>query len=131
MTGQNRLLADPVVDAGNAPYFAAAGEGRLLLRKCGDCGRLHHYPRAICPFCMSLALEWTQAAGTGTVYAYTVTRRGGPFVYVLAYVTLDEGLSMLSNIVRSDPDDVAVGRRVRMTSMASESGVHAPVFELV
>ena len=43
----------PEVDAFTRPYWDAAAEGRLLLRRCGACGRAHHYPREFCPHCWS------------------------------------------------------------------------------
>ncbi len=34
----------PEADAFTRAYWDAAAEGRLLIRRCGDCGRAHHYP---------------------------------------------------------------------------------------
>ena len=58
-------------------------------------------------------------AGTGEVYSFTITRSGGGrrwrehLPYVVAYVTLDEGPTMLTNIVGCDPESVEIGMRVR------------------
>ena len=35
--------------------------------KCRACGKVHWYPRAICPFCQSSEIEWSQASGNGTI----------------------------------------------------------------
>ena len=50
---QERKYRDPSLNPGDAPYFEAAGQGKLMLKKCKDCGKVHHYPRAICPHCRS------------------------------------------------------------------------------
>ena len=82
---------------------------------------------------MARALSWEQATGTGTVYSFTVTRRGqgqwrdaGP--YVLAYVELDEGPRMLTNIVECDVDDVHVGQRVSVVFSDTGEGSALPRF---
>ena len=40
------------------PFWDAAKQGRLLLRRCMACGEVHFYPRTICPFCFSDDTEW-------------------------------------------------------------------------
>ena len=125
---QDRKIADPVPMIGDRPYFDAAAEGRLLIKKCADCGELHFYPRALCPFCMSEKTEWVQAKGTGTVYTYSVTRRGPPVPYAIAYVTLDEGPTMLTNIVDCDLDTVRIGQKVKVVFKKSENGTAVPMF---
>jgi uncharacterized OB-fold protein len=125
---KDRQIADPAMNIGDEPYFEAAGQGKLLLKKCGDCGEIHHYPRGICPFCLSDKVSWHEAKGTGTIYTYSVTRRAGPVPYCIAYVTLDEGVSMMTNIVDCDLDTVRIGQRVKVTFKKSQGGVSIPMF---
>ena len=96
------------------PFWAAAAEGRLVLPVCDDCSHHIWYPRAWCPVCGGGSVTWTQMSGRGTVYASTVIRKGmGPWAaaapYVSAYVELDEGPRLLTNIVTDDPTSVAIG----------------------
>jgi uncharacterized OB-fold protein len=122
-----RKIAAPVPDAESKPFWDAAAEGRLLLKRCRACGEPHYYPRAICPFCMSGDTEWIAAAGTGVVYTYSVMRRG-PAQYAIAYVTLDEGVSMMTNIVDCDLDRIRIGMRVRVVFQPSDGGPPVPMF---
>jgi uncharacterized OB-fold protein len=108
-----------------AAYWQAASEGRLLVKRCSACGEHHHYPRDICPFCLSEATEWRQAAGTGTVYTFS-TMGQDEAAYTLAYVTLDEGPTMLTNLV--DGRDWAIGQRVRVVFVPSDGGPAVPMF---
>ena len=48
--------------------------------------------------------------------------------YVLAYVTLDEGPTMMTNIVTPDLDAVRIGQRVRVTFEETNTGFKLPVF---
>ncbi len=110
-------------DTALEPYWAAAKEGRLLLRTCRDCGKTHYYPRPICPFCMSANTDWIEASGAGTVYSWSVERRADP-PYAIAFVTLAEGPTIMTAIVDSDLDAIAVGQPV---TLAFETRDERPV----
>lgn len=106
---------DPGPD--DAPFWAAAAEDRLVLPRCRACGALIWYPRGFCPDCHTSSVEWVDASGRGTVYSFTVNQRGsGAWAnhapYVIAYVQLDEGPRVLTNIVGADPDQVHIGDAV-------------------
>src|SRR5690606_28201531 len=118
--------AAPLLNAELKPSFDAAAEGKLLVRRCRDCGEAHFYPRSICPHCFSERTEWQASAGAGTVYSYSVMRVGGPFV--IAYVTLDEGPTMLTNIVDCDPESVRIGQRVRVVFRPTDGDSVVPMF---
>ena len=125
---KDRKIADPLMNIGDEPYYEAAGQGKLLLKKCAACGEVQFYPRGICPFCFSDKVSWHEAKGTGTIYTYSVTRRGGPVPYCIAYVKLDEGVSMMTNIVDCDLDTIRCDQKVKVTFKKSEGGVSIPMF---
>ena len=125
---QERKIADPTINVGDEPYFEAAAQGKLLVKRCADCGEIHHYPRGFCPFCFSDKVTWLEARGTGKIYSYSVTRRAGPVPYCIAYVALDEGVIMMTNIVDCDLDEVRIGQAVKVTFKKSASGVSVPMF---
>ena len=95
------------------PFFDAAREGRLLLKRCLACKELHYYPRAVCPFCASAHTEWVAAQGAGTLYSYSVMRRAEQ-PYAIAYVTLAEGLTLLTNLIDCDFATLRIGMPVRV-----------------
>ena len=122
-----RRIPKPMVQPDTAAYWQAADEGRLLVKRCTACGEHHHYPRDICPFCLSDATQWRDAAGTGTVYSFS-TMGQGDAAYTLAYVTLDEGATMLTNLVGGDASSWRIGQRVRVTFVPSDGGPAVPMF---
>ena len=124
----DRKLAAPLVEPGTEAFWRAAAEGKLLIKGCRDCGQVHWYPRALCPHCLSDRTEWREATGRGTIYSYSVTRRAGPAPYAIAYVTLDEGVTLLTNIVDCDLDAIRVGDRVAVAFKATENGGAVPMF---
>lgn len=117
----------PVVTEETAPFWEAAAEGRWVLPRCRRCGGWIWYPRRFCPDCASRDVEWVEASGRGTVYTFTRIRRGrGPWAehlpYVVAYVELDEGPRVLTNIVGCDPDDVHIGMPVQVVFEPADDG---------
>src|SRR3546814_11726026 len=48
--------------------------------------------------------------------------------YTLAYVTLAEGPTMMTNIVDADPAALAIGQPVRIVWRAAEDGTPVPCF---
>ena len=125
--GKERSILSPVPFPETMRYWEAAAEGKLLLKKCNACGEFHFYPRGLCPFCFSDKTEWREAAGTGTIYSFSVTRRSDP-PYAIAYVTLAEGPTMLCNIVDCDLDTVRIGQAVKLVFKPSENGQPVPMF---
>jgi uncharacterized OB-fold protein len=111
----------------NAEYWRAAREGRLLIKRCAACGKSHYYPRARCPFCGDARTEWIEASGIGKIYSFTIVRRAAP-PYVPAYVTLAEGVTLLTNIVECAPESVRIEQPVRVVFRPMSDGRHVPMF---
>jgi uncharacterized OB-fold protein len=122
-----RRIAAPRVLPEALPFWEAAQDGRLLVKRCNDCGETHYYPRDICPHCLSANTEWVESAGNGTIYSYC-TMGKDEARYTLAYVTLDEGVTMLTNLVDCDPAALAIGHRVRVAFKPSDGGYPVPMF---
>ncbi len=109
------------------PYWDACNEGRLVLRKCGGCGKVHYYPRGICPFCFSTDGSWVDASGKGKVYSFSVMERANP-PFTMAYVTLDEGVTMMTNIIDCDFSKIKIGQDVKVVFLDSDTGQKVPMF---
>lgn len=127
---QERPLAAPVIDAATEPFWQGTREGRFRLKRCTDCDQVHWYPRSLCPYCMG-ETEWVTASGRGEIYSVTVTRRGSPVPYALAYVRLAEGVTVLTNIVDCDLDTLAIGTPVELTFKDAEEDGRIPMFRPV
>jgi uncharacterized OB-fold protein len=126
----------PIADAESAPFWEATLAGRLLVQRCVACRRVQLYARPHCLACRS-AVEWTDATGLGTVYSYTVIRQNPSrsfrhlLPFVVALVDLDEGPRLMTNIVGCEPEEVAVGARVRVRFETVSERAAVPLFELV
>lgn len=124
---QERALGSVIVDPNTEAFWQGTRCGQLRLRRCSSCHQVHWYPRPVCPFCQGNT-EWVDAQGTGEIYSVSVTRKAGPVPYALAYVRLDEGVSLLTNIVDCDLDTVHIGQRVRVCFKPSDDAQQVAMF---
>ena len=123
----------PIINSETKPFWDATLEGKLLLPKCNACSTVIWYPRAFCPVCSSFDINWIEASGRGKIYTFTINRRGqGPYETVpsvLAYVELDEGPRMLTNIVDCEFENVKVGMPVQVVFQDTGKGAALPRFK--
>jgi len=127
MAQKERELVAPEPNPETQAFWDAAKEGKLLIKHCRACGELHYYPRAICPFCFSDQTEWRESKGRGTIYSYSVMRRA-PVPYAIAYVTLEEGPTMMTNLVDCDFDRLRIGQSVKLVFKPTQGGPPVPMF---
>ena len=121
------FLPNPTLYPDAQPYWDGAREGRLMIKRCLDCGQAHHYPRPHCPFCGSARTEWLSACGDATVYSFSIVR-AAPRPTAVAVVELPEGPRLTTAIVNADVHALAIGEAVQMTTMPGENGLAVPVF---
>ena len=118
------------------PFWDATKNHELKYQKCDDCKGVVFFPRSHCAACGSSKLSWHTSKGEGTVYTYSVVRLNrhpsffdlGP--YAIAYVDLDEGFRIMTNVVGvADPlNDVKIGMRVKVRWEDQEGGLSLPMF---
>ena len=104
------------------PFWEATKQQQLRFQECEECGEVVFYPRAHCTTCLGRSLRWRASRGEGVIYTWSVVRQSyHPFFrsrvpYAVAWIDLDEGPRLLSNVVGvEDPAaDVRVGQRVRV-----------------
>jgi hypothetical protein len=122
MTADTKKYPKPLprIDEESKGFWEACQRHELYVQRCGACGELRHHPRAVCPSCLSDKIDWVRCSGKGMVYAFTVTYQNqaagfrDELPYVLAYVDLEEGVRMLTNVVECDPASVHIGMPVEV-----------------
>lgn len=126
MEGLSEEMAS--AEAPAVTYRRYLENGTLGYQRCADCSAAVFYPRVLCPFCGSGALEWRESAGRGAVYATTAlhSRRRDPRNVVL--VDLDEGFRMMSRVEDVPAEEVEIGARVRFEVRKGENEEPVAVF---
>lgn len=127
-----RLLPRPTPET--AAWWDGCREHRLLLQHCRDCGERQFYPRAVCGSCLGGRLEWIEAGGLATVETFTICRvpvteaYAAQVPYVVAIVRLQEGPTMMTNIVGCAPESVAIGMPVEVVFEDVNDAITLPQF---
>jgi uncharacterized OB-fold protein len=123
----------PLPDADDpevAPFWAATGEGRLLIRLCDECGQHHWPPRIGCPYCGSGEVDWAGAPTRGRIFSWTVVHRSqtqgfeDDVPYAVLLVELDgiENVRMVGNLANADLDAIEAGLEVEAVFAPSPDG---------
>lgn len=124
----------PRVDEESRPFWEACARHELYVQQCRGCGRAFYYPRGFCLHDLAADFDWLRCSGKGTVYTFTVTHQNqsagfrDTLPYVVAYVELEEGVRMLTNIVDCDPEQVRIGMPVEVTFEDLTDEVSVPLF---
>jgi len=117
------------------PFWEATRQKKLLVQYDRKAGRYQFYPRAT-----SVAtgrrrdLEWREVSGKGEIFSFTIARRARPPFegkepFVLAVVTLDEGVNVLANLVHCTLEEIRIGMRVTPFWAPLPDGTHLLMFE--
>ena len=127
---------EPHMDADNAPFLEAWGEGRLCFPYCIDCNRVFYYPRAACPHCWSDDLQWRDMQGRGRIVAFSLVYRPNHESFnpeipiVLAEIALPEGVSLISRVICDDPQTVESGMAVQLIAKPDANRYPLPTFTM-
>jgi uncharacterized OB-fold protein len=93
-------------------FWEGARRHELLLQNCSACGHVWFPPASRCPNCLSTDFAWKPASGRGKVWSWIVMwQRYFPafeseIPYNVAYVQLDEGPKLMTNLVDVDPSAI-------------------------
>ena len=124
----------PFADWETRAYWEGCGRGEIVLQRCAACDTVQHRPRALCATCLSEHIEHFVASGRGQVYTFTVTQQNNArgfreaCPYVLAYVELEEGPRLLTNVVDCDPGSVRIGMPVVADFTPPDNDLAVPRF---
>jgi uncharacterized OB-fold protein len=115
-------------------YWQGCRRHELLIQRCGQCSEFQFYPRIICTNCASENLEWVKASGHGEIVTLTIVRRAvseayaADVPYVVALIKLDEGPTMMSNVVQCDPETLKIGDPVQVLFEDWSEDISIPKF---
>lgn len=122
----------PSPSALTEPFWEAARENILVRPVCDDCERSFFTPQVICPHCLSGRWAYQRSSGRATIYSTTVVHRApSPELeapYELALLDVEEGWSMLANIVNGSSVPTPIGTAVEVTWISADAGFVFPAF---
>ena len=136
-TAADPLPIKPAISEINKPFWEGCRAGKLLAQQCTHCQERRYPAAAICPNCLSAGYEWRELSGRGELFSYIIIHRGyHPYwaqrvPYNVAFIELEEGLRMFSNIVGTPNEALRVGQKVKVAFEQRAEDLVVPVFEIV
>jgi uncharacterized OB-fold protein len=128
----------PQITSEAQPFWDAAAKQQLVMQRCQDCHAYIWTPRPVCFECGSERLEWTQLSGKGEIYSFTVIRQvvgraasqafEKDIPYVIAWIDLEEGPRMISNVIGCPVEDVKIGMKVSVEFEQQSAEIWLPKF---
>ena len=128
----------PQITSEAQPFWDAAAKQQLVMQRCQDCHAYIWTPRPACFECGSERLEWTQLSGKGEIYSFTVIRQvvgraasqafEKDIPYVIAWIDLEEGPRMISNVIGYPVEDVKIGMKVSVEFEQQSPEIWLPKF---
>ena len=126
----------PLITSVDKPFWEAAKRHELLAYRCLNCGA--YYSVVIeCVKCSAPHMEWVKVSGKGKVYTYTVYHQlynpvwKEEIPYNAAWVQMDEGPLILTNIAGIKNEDLRVGLPVEVIYDDVTEEVTLPKFKPV
>ncbi|ARK29961.1 Zn-ribbon domain-containing OB-fold protein [Halalkalibacter krulwichiae] len=129
---QGKITPKPTVET--APYWEACRNHELLIQQCSTCHHFQFYPRLMCTKCTNRKMQWKRATGHGTVKSFTIVHRAISKVYqmeapyVVALIQLEEGPTMMSNIIKCNLQAVEIGMKVKVEFETWSESMTVPQF---
>ena len=129
----------PTITSEARPFWEGAAKQKLLMQRCIDCTAYIWTPRPSCFECGSENIQWQELSGLGGVYSFTVIRQvvgraashafEKDIPYVVAWIDLDEGPRMITNVIGCPVDAVNIGMKVSVVFEQQSPEVWLPKFK--
>lgn len=126
-----RSLPEPTPETQH--FWDGTREGELRLQRCQDCGHTYFPPRPFCPACGSRHVDVFAASGRGSLLSYVINHRPHPSFdgpYAIAVVQLEEGPTLMSNIVDSaqTPEALVLDMPLEVVFEEQDEKITLPLF---
>ena len=127
----------PEPDGLDAPYWAGARRGELIVQRCPRCETWQWGPEWICHACLSPEVGWARVDGRGIIYSWErawhpvhpALKEHGPYIVVLVELPHAGGIRMVGNLLGDPRQPVTIGAPV--VAVFEPHAAATPPFTLV
>jgi uncharacterized OB-fold protein len=109
----------PEITTTSKPFWDGAKKHQLMVYKCLNCGACYS-PLTDCMCCNKPEMEWIPASGKGKIYTFITYHTAynlkwkNHVPYNVAWIELDEGPIMMSNVVGCKNEDIYINMPVKV-----------------
>lgn len=128
-----RILPEPTPETQH--FWDGCRNGELLLQRNKQTGEAYFPPRPFDPKTGSRDVEVFKATGKGVLWSYVINHRPRPDMgtepYAIAVVKLDEGVTMMTNIVNcpQTPEALVLDMPVEVVFEKMSDTISLPFFQ--
>lgn len=128
-----RILPEPTPETQH--FWDGCNKGELLLQRNKQTGEAYFPPRPFDPKTGSRDVEVFKASGKGILWSYVINHRPRPDMgtepYAIAVVKLDEGVTMMTNIVNcpQTPEALVLDMPVEVVFEKMSDTISLPFFQ--
>ena len=126
----------PLVTTSDRPFWDAAKRHELVAYRCASCGTFYTQVTD-CVACKAPHMEWTKVDGKGRVFTFCVYHQlyhpawKEDLPYNVAWVKLQEGPLLMTNIIGCKNEDIHIGMPVEVAFDDVTGEVTLPKFRPV
>jgi uncharacterized OB-fold protein len=131
MTIYDRPL--PIITTTDKGFWEGAKRHELMIYKCANCGAYYN-PPTNCVACYNPQMTWVKASGKGKIYTFIVyhmpyhPKWKDHIPYNVAWIQLDEGPLMMTNIVGCKNEELFIGMPVEVVFDDVDDEITLPRF---
>ncbi|SEK05738.1 hypothetical protein SAMN05518849_13818 [Sphingobium sp. AP50] len=124
----------PVPTPETSHFWEGCASNELRLQRCQSCQESYFPPRPFCPKCGGREVEVFTASGNAILWSYVINHLAradmGTEPYAIAVVKLEEGPTMMTNIVDcpQTPEALQLDMPLRVTFAKRSDNVVLPLF---
>jgi uncharacterized protein len=126
----------PEITASLKPFWDGAKRNDLMIYKCLNCGA-YYFPVTDCMHCNKPKMEWVKAGGKGKIYTFVIYHTAynekwkDLIPYNVAWIELDEGPIMISNVVGCKNEDLYINMPVKAVFEEVNGEITLPKFSRI
>ena len=124
----------PAISDFNRPFWEGTHRREYRLQQCNSCGKVWAPNGPVCPHCFSADYQWKKVSGRGKIASWVVFHKlyhpafAADIPYNVAFVELEEGPRVISNIVGIANDKLKIGLPVEVVFEDVNDEITIPKF---
>jgi uncharacterized OB-fold protein len=124
----------PSITSADRPFWEGAKRHELMAYKCLNCGS-YYFPSTDCPRCDNPKMEWNNVSGKRQIYTFCIYHLAyhpaweKSLPYNVAWIKLNEGPLLMSNIIGCENSDLYIGMPVEVVFENVNEEVTLPKFK--
>src|SRR5262249_25576235 len=124
----------PSISDYNRPFWEGARRHELRVQRCNACGKAWAPNGPVCPHCFSEDYTWEKTSGRGKIASWVVFHKvyhpgfARDVPYSVAFIELDEGPRIISNVVGVKNEELEIGMPVEVVFEDVNDEISLPKF---